>query len=140
MILLSLLLFIILLLLAFLHFYWVLGGQWGFAAAVPTKENGERVLHPGKVDSAIVGLGLSAFGFFYLFLSELVSIRLPDWVFDYGGWIIPAIFLLRAMGDFKYIGFFKKVKSTRFGRLDTKYFSPLCLGIGIVGLIVQMLQ
>jgi hypothetical protein len=96
------------------------------------------VLNPTKWDSAIVGLGLISFGFFYLSNSSLIPKILPDWLITYGGWIIPAIFLLRAIGDFRYIGFFKKVKNTDFGKRDTKYFSPLCLILGIMGIIIQM--
>ncbi len=92
------------------------------------------------MDSAIVGAGLTAFGIFYAFKSGLIASGLPEWIMNYGGWIIPIIFLLRAMGEFKYVGFFKKVKNTEFGKLDTKYFSPLCLVIGILGIIIQLLK
>lgn len=135
--LLPVLLILIFLGLSLIHFNWVLGGRFGFAEALPTNEKGERVLNPTKWDSAIVGIGLISFGFFYLSESGLITNILPEWVLSYGGWIIPAIFLLRAIGDFKYIGFFKKVKSTEFGKRDTKFFSPLCLIIGIMGIILQ---
>jgi hypothetical protein len=55
---LSLLLFSTFLALAALHFNWAFGGQWGFDKALPTKETGERVLNPKKIDSAIVAVGL----------------------------------------------------------------------------------
>ena len=135
---LSFLLSLILIGLGIIHFNWVVGGKYGFAESMPTKENGERVLNPKKIDSAIVGLGLTAFGLFYVFKSGIITNYLPDWITEYGGWIIPSIFILRAIGEFKYVGFFKRIKRTNFGRLDTKYFSPLCLIIGIVGLIIQL--
>ena len=56
----------------------------------------------------------------------------------FGGWVIPIIFLLRAIGEFKYVGIFKRVKKTKFGRFDTKLFSPLCLIISILGIINQL--
>ncbi|NRF91294.1 DUF3995 domain-containing protein [Paenibacillus frigoriresistens] len=31
------------------------------------------------------------------------------------------------MGDFKYVGLFKRVKQTRFATYDTFLFTPLCL-------------
>jgi len=55
------------------------------------------------------------------------------------GWAIPAIFLLRALGDFRYVGFFKKVKTTPFAKADTKFFSPLCLMLGLFGIAIQLL-
>ena len=134
----SLLLCTLFFILALIHFNWVFGGSWGFAASLPTKESGERVLNPKKIDSAVVGLGLLAFGVFYLLRTGLFSFELPSWLVTYGGWIIPAIFPLRAVGDFKYIGFFKKITRTPFGKLDTKFFSPLCLFIATLGVLIQL--
>lgn len=121
-----------------IHFNWVFGGEFGFAEALPTKENGERILNPRKIDSAIVGIGLSAFALFYFLRSGIVDYDLPEWLLKYAAWIVPSIFTLRAIGDFKYVGFFKKIKSTVFGKWDTKLFSPLCLLIVILAIIIQL--
>jgi hypothetical protein len=44
--------------------------------------------------------------------------------------------LARAIGEFKYVGFFKRVRGSRFATLDTFVYSPLCLllaaGVAIV--------
>lgn len=136
----SILLSFILIGLGIIHFNWVLGGTFGFAESLPTNERGERVLNPKKIESAIVGFGLMVFGFFYIFKSGLITYNLPEWLMTYGSWIIPIIFLLRAVGEFKYIGFFKRVKNTRFGKLDTKLYSPLCLLIGLFGILIQLLR
>lgn len=40
-------------------------------------------------------------------------------------------FIVRAIGDFKYVGFFKKIYNSSFASLDTRYFSPLILVLGI---------
>jgi hypothetical protein len=127
----------IFLLLALIHFNWVIGGTFGFAASLPTNENGERVLNPKKIDSAIVAIGLTTFAFFYAFKSGILQYNLPEWILKYGGWIIPILFLLRAIGDFKYVGVFKKIRKTTFGKIDTKLFTPLCLTIAVFGLIIQ---
>lgn len=136
----SIFLSIILIGLGMIHFNWVIGGTFGFAASLPTNENGKRILNPKKTDSAIVGMGLTVFGVFYLLKSGLLDYNLPEWVITYGSWIIPIIFLLRAVGEFKYVGFFKRVKHTNFGRLDTIFFSPLCLVIGVFGILVQLIK
>ncbi|WP_369048418.1 DUF3995 domain-containing protein [Tenacibaculum sp. UWU-22] len=137
---LSILLSIVFIILGIIHFNWVIGGKFGFSESLPTKETGERVMNPKKIDSAIVGFGLTVFGLFYFLKSGLINFNLPQQVMKYGGWIIPAIFLLRAIGEFKYIGFFKKIKETDFGKWDTKLFSPLCLVIGIIGIIIQVIK
>ncbi len=137
---LSIILSIIFFILGAIHLNWVIGGKFGFAESLPTKENGERVLNPKKIDSAIVGLGLISFGLFYIIKSGIIIYDLPEWILKYGGWIIPAIFILRAIGEFKYVGFFKRVIHTNFGKLDTRFFSPLCVIIGLLGIIIQILK
>lgn len=125
-------------LLGILHISWALGGKYGFENSLPTNEEGERVLNPKKIDSAMVGIGLLFFATFYLIKLGTIEMVLPNWATVSAGWIISSIFLLRAMGDFKYIGFFKKVKDTSFGELDSKIYSPLCLGIGILGILIEV--
>jgi len=137
---LSILLSIILIGLGLIHFNWAVGGKFGFSESLPTKESGERVFNPRKIDGAIVGIGLTAFGIFYILRSGLIEFYLPEWIMKYGSWIIPSIFILRAIGEFKYVGFFKSVRKTDFGKLDTKLFSPLSLIIGIFGIIIQLLN
>lgn len=137
---LSILLGIILIGLGLIHFNWVIGGKFGFSESLPTKESGERVLNPKKIDSAIVGIELTIFGIFYVLKSGLIEYSLPAWIIKYGSWIIPIIFLLRAIGEFRYVGFFKSIKKTEFGKLDTKLFSPLCLAIGILGIIIHIVK
>ena len=40
-------------------------------------------------------------------------------------WLIAAAFALRAIGDFRYVGFFKRIRDSRFAHLDTIAYSPL---------------
>ena len=121
-----------------IHWYWAFGGRWGFNYALPTNKNGERVLNPRRIDSAIVGLGLLLFAFFYSIKSALFLFNIPNWLLEYGGWLISLIFLLRAIGDFNYLGFFKKVRTTEFAIRDTRYFSPLCLFIVTIAVLLEL--
>lgn len=45
---------------------------------------------------------------------------------------IAGIFFLRAVGEFKLVGFFKRASDTPFAYWDTWLFSPLCLVIAII--------
>ena len=135
---LSTLLLILFTSLGLIHFYWLFGGKWGLKQAVPTKSKGEKAMDPPKVATALVGIGLMLFGGLYLIKSGLLSIQIPNWLTLYGGWIIPSLFLVRAIGDFNYIGLFKKVKDTEFAKADSKLFVPLCLLIGVLGLLIQL--
>jgi hypothetical protein len=116
---LSLLLFVIFTTLRLIHFNWVIGGKWGFKKTIPTKENGE------SVDSGVVGLALCSFGVFYLLKSSVLNINIPSWITTYGSWIIPSIFILRAIGDFKYIGFLKKNKEYHIWKSLFKNIFPV---------------
>lgn len=138
--LLSTTLFVIFTSLGFIHFYWLSGGKWGLEKALPTKEMGEKAIEPPMIATMIVGIGLVSFGLFYLIKSGLVSLQIPNWIMLYIGWIIPSVFILRAIGDFNYVGFFKKIKNTDFAEADTKWFVPLCLTIGIIGMVIQLMN
>ncbi len=129
----------ILLLLSLLHFYWALGGKWAFADALPTNEEGKRILNPTKIDSILVGVGLLLFAIFYLAKTAIFIFLLPNWVAHYFGWVIAAIFFLRSVGDFKYVGFFKKIHHTPFAKNDNKYYSPLCLFISLIAVLIQLI-
>ncbi|MFT6338612.1 MAG: hypothetical protein ACI86M_000618 [Saprospiraceae bacterium] len=123
-------------LLSLIHFNWAIGGIWGFDNALPTNEDGERILNPRKIDSFIVGLGLLGFSVFYLYVAGIICLPISELISKYLKWIVPSIFILRAIGDFRYVGLFKKVKNTNFGRFDTAFFTPLCFLIGFLGYLI----
>ncbi|TCC96977.1 DUF3995 domain-containing protein [Pedobacter hiemivivus] len=133
----AILLFFIFLLLSGIHIYWAFGGKWASTAVIPTKEDEVKIAMPSAFGTLVVAAGLMGFGLLVLARSGLLDISLPNWLLKYGLWAIAGIFLLRAVGDFRYVGFFKKYKKTRFGRNDTKYYSPLCLAIVLMILVMQ---
>ena len=130
------LLALITLLISLIHFHWALGGRWALASVLPTKESGASLFKPGPLLTLAVAMILLLISLYYCSLVCAYPLRLPNWIMQYGLIILGIVFLLRAVGDFKYIGFFKKVRNTTFGRLDSKYFSPLCLllALGSFGL------
>ena len=141
MIVLGMLVTVILIFIAGIHLFWFFDGAWGFEEVLPTHLNGKRVLNPKKIDSLSVGLFISFFALIYCVKSLNITISfLPDWILKYGLYIISSVFLVRAIGDFKYVGFFKKIKETTFGELDSKYFSPLCFVMGIVGILLEVIK
>jgi hypothetical protein len=126
-------LFIIFLLLSILHFSWAFGSRWGYDIALPRNEAGQRMLNPKAVDCIVVGMGLLLFAGLYLshLYSELVFG--PTILYQIGDWAVPIIFLLRAIGDFKYVGFFKRIRNSDFAKADSYFFSPLCLLLSGLG-------
>jgi hypothetical protein len=123
--------------LAVIHIYWGFGGKSGSAAAIPTKENNKPVISPGPVDCFVVGIALLSIGIFVLIKAGIILFGVPAWLLNCGLWVIAAVFFLRAIGEFKYIGFFKKIKTTRFAQMDSKFYSPLCLVVGILCVILE---
>ncbi|TVX88061.1 DUF3995 domain-containing protein [Paenibacillus agilis] len=129
---------IILFLLSGIHLYWVVGGRRGFLAAIPS-DGSEIKFRPTKMATGVVAGALTLAGLFVLELGEVMEgLIFPDWLFLYGGWILSGVFILRAVGDFRWIGFFKKQKGTLFAKWDTLLYSPLCLFIGICLIIVTI--
>jgi hypothetical protein len=110
-----------------LHIYWGLGGRRGLAAAIPRKANGAKRINPSSFDCFVVAILLLGAEIFVLIRSHWLYVNWPGWLLHTGSWVLIVIFLARAIGEFRYVGFFKKVKSSKFARLDTKYYSPLCV-------------
>ena len=138
MIIIALLLFLIFLFISLIHLYWAFGGKWGAEGVFPSKSDGSQIASPGIAATLIVAIGLLAFALFYMVKGGFLSLNIPLWINKNGLWILTGIFILRAIVDFNYLGFFKKVKNTKFAVNDSKYYSPLCFLIGILTLILQL--
>ena len=122
-----------------LHIYWLLGGTWGVKQVIPVRDSQAELPKIPPIATLVVALGLGFVGLLYLVKGQFLSLSLPHWMFIGFSWGVPLIFLLRAVGDFQYVGFFKKNKDTAFAKADSKYFVPLCLAIGVMGLALQLL-
>lgn len=127
---------IIFLLLSILHFYWAFGGKLWYSDVLPTSTNGLRKINPGMIAGFVVAFGLLFFAIIIIGNRGLLDKYINVKYFRYGTLIIAAIFLFRAIGDFKYIGFFKKIKGTKFAINDSVIYSPLCLFISFVSLLI----
>jgi protein-S-isoprenylcysteine O-methyltransferase Ste14 len=121
--------FAILLVVSIIHIYWGLGGHWGLRESLPER-NDIAAFQPGRVATLVVAVIFGGIALFYLYKAgqfSLVDSFIPNWLSNYGLWLLAAVFLLRAIGDFHYVGFTKRIRNSRFAELDTKFYSPLCL-------------
>jgi Protein of unknown function (DUF3995) len=107
-----------------LHLYWAAGGRPPDDAVLPQLE-GRPLFVPGRAATAPVGLLLWSAG--ALVLAAAGGVAMP-WSAR-GCWALAGIMAIRAVGDFRYVGFFKSVRTGRFAALDTMYYSPLCLAL-----------
>ena len=113
----------VLTLLSAIHIYWAFGGKSGTAAVVPTV-NGRPSISPSTGATLTVALLLAV-------AASLVVGTVADWdprpLFRLGSAGVGVVLLARAIGERRYIGFFKRVRDTPFARRDTFVYSPLCL-------------
>ncbi len=115
-----------------IHFYWALGGKWGSKAVIPSKQE-ESPYTPPPIATIIVGLGLWFMGSYFLF--HLMNVAFyPSWI----GWSIAGLFFIRFIGDFNYIGITKRIHDTRFARADNRLFTPLCLVISLLTILIEL--
>ena len=124
-----------LVLISLIHVYWALGGQWATDVVIPQIPGREgQGLRPAFKPSALLTLAV-AVGL--LLVALIVSLRvglfvpqIEHWSLQ---WLISAMALLmfaRAIGDSELVGFFKERAGSRFARLDTWAYSPLCVVLG----------
>lgn len=126
------------LLLSLLHLYWLWGGRLGSLAAIPEKD-GRPLFTPSKTSTLLVALALFCCAVLVAALAGWIALPLSAGLLNKFGFTLSALFFLRAVGDFRWVGFFKRVRGTPFATLDTVLYSPLCLGLalGVVRIIVH---
>ena len=125
---------IILAVLAVIHVYWAAGGTLGKSAAIPTRD-GKPIFAPTPFTTNLVAIGLFAMAALNAAKISWISAPFTSRFMRAGLWLTAAIFLLRAIGDFRYVGFFKRYRDSRFAKLDTLLYSPLCLLLAFLAAI-----
>jgi hypothetical protein len=95
---------------------------------------GERAFNPSPLGTALVAIGLLIAMFTVLGHLGLLGEEIPRWVFRWGTCGIALVFFLRAVGEFRLVGFFKRASDSQFAYWDTWLFSPLCLAIAVIAL------
>jgi hypothetical protein len=112
-----------------------LAPQTGTSGAVPSVE-GKPLFVPSRTATVAVGVVLLLFAGLVAATAGIVSVGLPRVVLSWLSYGLALGLVTRAMGEFKYVGFFKRVRGSRFAMLDTWIYSPLCLllatGVAIV--------
>ncbi|MFA9457559.1 DUF3995 domain-containing protein [Halalkalibacter sp. AB-rgal2] len=123
---------------SFIHFYWLFGGRRGLTAVLPEKKEGGALFTPRLIETFIVAFGLLLVGFMLLVQFGAIPFLQPNILSKVFCIIFTFVFFLRAIGDFKYLGFTKKMNDSVFAKYDTRYYSPLCLYLAITLLLVWL--
>jgi hypothetical protein len=117
---------------AAVHVFWALGGKWGKDLAIPTKPGGAGpAMRPRAPATLMVATALAVAADLVAVRIGLLTSALPAWLVHAATVMLTLAFLARAIGDRRYVGFFKRVKGSRFARLDTAFYSPLCLFLAV---------
>ncbi|MVX37161.1 DUF3995 domain-containing protein [Myroides sp. LoEW2-1] len=114
--------FVIFIFLSFIHFYWAFGGKRALDCVLPSQLSG-KVFKPSVLGTICVAFFLLFFGVFPYILVGYVN---------YLYLLLFVLFGLRVIGDFKYVGIFKKITNTTFAICDKKYFIPLCIYLSVL--------
>ena len=93
----------------------------------------EPLFTPPTLLTILVAIALAAGAAIELVIAGLVAppAAIAGW-FRPLAYVLAVTFLLRAIGERRYVGFFKRVRGTEFSRWDDRLFSPLCVGISLL--------
>ena len=108
-----------------LHAYWGVGGRWGIANAVPQREDGTPAFSPGPLACFAVSAACAVLGVLLVW----PTIAPTPMLLRVGLWVALAVFVVRATGDGKQVGFSRSDRSTAFARADDAVYSPLVVGL-----------
>jgi hypothetical protein len=125
----------ILLALGSVHVYWALGGRSGSAAAVP-EVSGRPAFQPSRPGTLAVAIALFVAAALIATAGRLLVDPFAAPIVRVLTFCLGAVFLARSVGDFRLVGFFKRVQGSRFARLDTLVYAPLCLLLGLAAVFV----
>ena len=119
------------------HFYWAFGGRITLLAVVP-EVRGRPAFTPSALATFAVALALFACAALIAATAGVLPVPLSPSVLSWLSFTLALVLLLRGVGDFRLVGFFKRVRGTHFARLDTVVYSPLCLALSLGVFIVAL--
>lgn len=129
---------LVLALLGALHVFWGLRGMTPASSVVVPELDGKPVFRPSRLSCFAVAAALATAAALVACRGGLLPSPLAAIWIQVGTIGVGAVFVLRAVGDFRLVGFFKKIRGTAFARWDTRLYSPLCLALGIGTLWVAL--
>ena len=119
------------------HVVWAAGGRIGMAAAIP-QVDGRPLFAPGRVTTFAVALALFSLAALLLWREGLILLPLPFVIARVGVPLMALVFIARAIGDFRYVGWRKRVRGTSFARLDDLLYAPLCAVLAVCFAVVGL--
>src|SRR3954469_17936388 len=116
--------------LALWHFYMAAMPGSRQSGAVPSVD-GKPLFVPSVMATVAVGVVLLLCAALVAGTANLLSLGIPAFLLRWLCYALALGLFARAVGEFKYLGFFKRVQGSRFARMDTLVYSPLCVALGV---------
>ena len=108
------------------HFYMAATPASRETGAVPSVE-GRPLFVPSPRATVGVGVVLVLFALLVAGTARVLPLGVPIFALRWLSYALAFGLLARAVGEFKYVGFFKRVRGSRFATMDTFVYSPLCV-------------
>lgn len=112
------------------HFWMALTPASGLGGALPVAD-GKPLFVPSRRATVAVGVLLLCFAALVAATGGLFDAGVPRGALAVMSGTLAIGLLARAIGEFRYLGFFKRVRGSRFATLDTIVYSPLCLLLAV---------
>jgi hypothetical protein len=125
--------------LALWHFYMALSPGAFVDSAVPSLD-GKPMFTPRRLPTVAVGVVLLLFAMLVAAAAGVIATPVPKSLLSLVPYALATGLLGRAIGEFRYVGFFKRVRGTQFAHLDTWLYSPLCLLLAIAIALMSWLS
>ncbi len=119
------------------HVVWAAGGRIDLAVATP-QVDGRALNAPKRMTTLGVALALFSLAALILWREGLVVLPLPFVIARVGVPVVAVVFLARAIGDFRHVGWSKRVRGTSFARLDDLLYAPLCAVLAVCFALVSL--
>ena len=120
----------VLVVLAAVHVYWALGGRRGAEVAVPQRE-AVPLFRPSRAATLAVALLLLAAALLVVARVAYRGDAVPSWALATAVATVGTVCALRAVGDFRWVGFFKRHRTGPFARRDTWLYAPLSAALAL---------
>ena len=112
------------------HIRMALSPSSGESSAMPSV-SGKPLFVPSPRATLAVAAVLLLFACLVAAMAGIVKVGISGRILSWLCYALALGLLARAVGEFKYVGFFKRVRGSKFARMDTLIYSPLCLLLAI---------
>lgn len=107
-----------------------IGSSLGKGAAIP-EIKGRPAFVPSVLATTFIGTSFLFSAILVAARSSMFSSHVPVTILIWCCEALAFALCVRAVGDFRLFGFFKRASGSRFARLDIMVYSPLCFALSV---------